>query len=138
MRRRRHTAHLPELPTASGKSTIVGYRRVHSVPSRPSKPPALAEAQARAARLRRPRKPLLKRPVLHRHHEHAVPDAVVIDLTSWYVANGRQDILEIDLPPWQRQVALAALDQIASTTPEAKMAHHARIGDVAHQLGTTA
>lgn len=129
---------LRDLPTATGKFRRIGHLLVMSVPSRPRKHPRLAEAQARAARLRKPRKPLLERGALHRHEHRPISDALVVDLADRYVGGEGNLIIELlDTTPWQRRVVAAEVALLDAQTPSYKMGHRARINDIRIQLEAT-
>lgn len=128
---------LGDLPTATGKFKRVGHLLVMAVPSRPRKHPKQLEAEARAARLRRRRRPHLERGALHRHEHQPLSDALIVDLTDKYVAGDASLIVELlEATPWQRRVVTAQLAIIDAKTPSYKMGHRARIADIRFQLET--
>jgi hypothetical protein len=138
IRRRTQPTPLRDLPTATGNFRLIGYHLKMAVPSRPRKHPRLLEAQARAARLWRRRRPHLERGALHRHEHRPLSDALIVDLTDKYVAGDASLIVELlEATPWQRQVVTAQLAIIDAQTPTHKMGHRARIEDIRFQLETT-
>lgn len=129
---------LPQLPSAQGRPPRrIGYRLVYQIPPRPSKPRALAEAQARAQRLRRGSsagRPLrLSRPALHAEHEHPrLP--VFVELVGSYVF-GEAPRLSLAAPtPFERHAIAAHLDELDRSIEEHRWGHLHRIDDVRSAL----
>lgn len=129
---------LRPLPTATGNFRHIGYHLEMAVPSRPRKHPKLLEAQARAARLRRPRKALLERGALHRHEHRPLTDALVVAIIDQYVAGESSLIPQLlKATPWQITICTAELALLEAHTPSYKMGHRARIADIRFQLEAT-
>lgn len=125
---------LPQLPEAKGKTARIGYRLVYVIPRRPPKPEALAQLQARAARLRQPRPPRLDRPQLHAHHEHPRLPAY-FELAGSYIFGESPSVIFSPPSPFERQAIAAHLDRIDRRIAPHRWGHRWRVDDVRHALG---
>lgn len=96
----------------------------------------MAEAQARAARLRRLPAPRLDRPELHAHHDERRA-ADYIELVTRYVYGDARGLALRRPSRWERRLVLDHLDQLEAEIPKHKWGHAKRIDDVRRLLSIT-
>lgn len=131
---------LGQLGEARGNPYMVGHRGAGyrtvalRLPRRPVKPAPLAQLQARAARLRRPRPLRLRRPELHRHHDHAEIPALV-ELVSRYVLGEAPGLYLPPVAGYARWVLADHLANLEERTPKHRWGQLWRIDDVRAMLG---